>query len=363
MKIEILKIADLIAFVESEKFNDSDEIPITRLRALSQAKNPRADADDIALLVATDESDNLLAYLGLLPDTLFVKNHPEKIWWVSCWWANEKVKTNAGIHLFYYASKELKGRIYLPELTPETKFLLEKIKTFELLPIDCGIRGYLKLNLSTILPAKKPKFAKWVGVLNIVDWCVNLLYKPVLWFWKMRLHKLKFDHSVENRIDHEAGQFIAKMNQNELFRRGETELNWLIDNPWITNEKSAKMQQYAFTHEVQGYKMPVVRITENGEIVAVYLLLMHNGKAILTYSYYKQEVVGKVVETIFKLLLDNNIHTFTTFDEAISTSIKTRQNPFLFTKNQVKHFAFPRERREIVLQGKIQHGDGDCAFV
>jgi hypothetical protein len=363
MNIEILKIKDLVSFVESKGFNDSTEIPITRLRALSRAKNPRADADDIALLVATDESNNLLAYLGLLPDFIFEGNSSDKIWWVSCWWANEKIKTNAGIHLFYYAIKELKGRIFLPELTPETKFLLEKIKAFELLSIDCGIRGYLRLNLATILPSKKPIFKKWIKVLKSIDRSVNLLYQPVLFLWKMRLRNLKCDYSITTHIDNEVARFIDKMNRNELFRRGEPELNWIINNPWITNGQSDNAQEYAFSHEVKGYQMSVVKIVDNGKISAAYILLMHNDKAILTYCYYRPDAVGKVADTIFKLLLENNIHTFTTFDEAVAAEIQKKSNPFIFTKKQVKHFAFPRQMREVVLRGKIQHGDGDCAFV
>jgi hypothetical protein len=363
MKIENLKIADLISFVDSDKFRNSSEIPITKLRAYSQAKNPRAAADDLALLVATDDAENLLGYLGLLPDTLFVENEPEKIWWVSCWWANDKIKSNAGILLFYQATKELKGRIYLPELTPETQFLLEKIKSFELLRIDSGIRGYLRLNLTGILPNRKPSFKKWVPLLQLIDWSVNALYSPIRWCWKQKFKRSDFEFTVCDRIDEESAQFIQSKNQNELFRRGAEELNWIIDIPWITNEKSINSQRYAFTHAVNGYRMPVVKILENDKVVAVYLLLMHNGKAILTYCYYEPEAANKVVESIYALLLEHDIHTFTTFDEAIASCVGARRNPFIFTKKQVKHFAFPREKRGVVLSGKIQHGDGDCAFV
>jgi hypothetical protein len=363
MQIETIKVNDLISFVESEAYKSSNRIAITRLRAMSQALNPRASADDIALIVAKDENNRILSYFGLLPDLIWIDNQPQKMWWSSCWWGDETVSNNGSMQLFYLACKLTNSSLYFPELTPETKFVLERIKKFSIKEFDNGVRGYLKLNFAGILPSRNSGFRKIKPLLSILDSIANTLYRPKLSIWKSRLATQNLNYEVIYQIDNETAQFISEHNENELFRRNKQELNWIIDNPWISTNDLQPNQDYAFTHHVKQFKNIPVKIYKNNQLSAFFLLLIHNGKAILTYCYYYQNTITDLVNVLYLQLLNNYIHTFTAFHSEISNHIQKSKNPFLFTRKQIKFVSFPKELESKISSSKIQHGDGDCAFV
>jgi len=359
MKIETIKISELESFIDSTLYKNFADIPITRLRALSQAKNPRASQDDVALIF-THEDNELLSYIGLLPDTVWHGNEQQRVWWNSCWWANEKVKNNGSMHLFYLACKLTNGKLYFPELTPHTGELLNRMKNFTTLNVG-GVRAYLKLNIADILPARKKAFVKVRPILLLIDWGINLIYSPFRWNWKKMLQKKDLDFKIIDRIDDEAAHFIGKNNTNELFRRNKEELNWIIDNPWITEGEAQPNQQYAFSLQAKSFKTVSVKIYENQQIIGFFILLLRNGDAKLTYCYFNENSIANFVDILYKVLLNNNVFTFLSFDSNVSKFIQNNKNPFIFTRKQVKTIAFPKD---VELQPQaIQDGDGDCAFV
>ena len=82
----------LYKFINSEKFKELHNIPISKQRALSQINNPRAGEEDIVLVAQFD--DNITTgYLGILPDYVFIEGEKEKIGWLTCFWVHEKYKS------------------------------------------------------------------------------------------------------------------------------------------------------------------------------------------------------------------------------------------------------------------------------
>jgi len=358
MKIETIKISELESFIDSNLYKNFHEIPITRLRALSQAKNPRTSEDDVVLIFA-HEDNKLLSYIGLLPDTAWLDDKLQKVWWNSCWWANEKENNNGSMQLFYLACKRTNGKLYFPELTPLTADLLSRLNKFTTSKVG-GTRAYLKLELASILPARRNKFAKIRAVLILIDWSINLVYSPVLWNWAKKLKYKNLNYKIIDRIDDEVARFIDKHNTNELFRRNKEELNWIIDNPWITENEEQPNQKYAFSLKVKSFKTILVKIYEGQQIAGFFVLLVRDGNAKLTYCYFNENSISDFVHILYKLLLTNNINTFLSFDSRIVEFIQNNKNPFIFYRKQVKTIAFPKET-EIQPQN-IQDGDGDCAF-
>lgn len=84
MRIEAITVGQLRAFAESEiaKAGPNGWVPITRQRAVAQAANPYAVADDVALLVAYS-GDKCVGYLGILPGRLRDATCFHKVNWVS----------------------------------------------------------------------------------------------------------------------------------------------------------------------------------------------------------------------------------------------------------------------------------------
>ncbi|MDO9635267.1 MAG: hypothetical protein Q7J05_09590 [Paludibacter sp.] len=359
MQIEIIKVGELITFVNSSRFQELPQIPITRLRALSQAHNPRASEDDVALIIAY-EDNKLLSFIGLLPDILICERKQQKIWWNSCWWANENEKHNGAMQLFYMASKITNGQLFFPELTPHTTGLLSLMMGFRIVE-QCGVRGYLKLNLADILPARKASFKHIRFLLLVLDWLLNFIYKPILSIWKKKLQSKHLSYQIIDRVDEETAFYLAKHNEHELFRRNQTELNWILDYPWITEEPADTNQKYSFSHHVKSFQVFLVKIHEINQMTGFFMLLVRDGNAKLSYCYHNPNSGSTFKDVLYKLLIENNINTFLTFNASIVQAIQKNNHPFVLVREQIKTIAFSKEFK--IQTQDIQDGDGDCAFV
>lgn len=78
MEIKSYNKQQLKEFIESDAFNRLSVIPISKHRAISQINNPRASTEDILLVVQFDK-DNVVGYLGVLPDYLFLVDQKKNL--------------------------------------------------------------------------------------------------------------------------------------------------------------------------------------------------------------------------------------------------------------------------------------------
>lgn len=356
---KIIRVSELIPFLKSDLYRSFDEVPITHLRALSQNHNPRAADDDVALIIAYQDN-KLLSYIGLLPDVVFYNNKEQKVWWNSCWWANEKEGQNGAMQLFYQACKLTNGQFFFPELTPHTRNILKQLKIFQTVDKE-GLCGYLKLNFADVLPSRKSIFKQMRVLLDLTDQTINFVCKPVICMWEKRLRSKCLEYRIINQIDDETKVFIGENNQGELFRRNQTELNWILNYPWVTEEVTEVKQKYAFSFFVNGFKVLLVKIYETRKMVGFFILLMKNGNAKLTYCYYNSDSLVNFTDVLFKIMIDNKIKTFVTFNTVLMKHIRKYRNPFILMRKQIKTMAFPASFS--VHADAIQDGDGDCAFV
>lgn len=361
MKVVQVKVNELEGFVMSELYSHLTELPITHLRALSQAYNPRADKDDVALLVAY-EGTTLLSYIGILPDTICLHGTPEKMYWNSCWWANDKIASNGAMLLFYSALKLTGGKFHFPDLTPHTTQILGKMGKFRLDNHE-GVKAYLVSNLAHILPKKKQAFSKISGVLRLADAMLN---------YYGRLHRRRrltapsssaISYECVDEIDVELDEFIATQQASDLFKRGRVELNWIKQSPWITTHASQQetARRYAFSLYAEQFDNVFVKVWEQNRIVGFFALLLRNNEAKLTYCYYNTEFQRDAVYVLQKILIERQVHNILIFDGGIIATLKTNQHPFLHIRAQSRVSAHPLNVDFV--EKHLQLGDGDCAFV
>ena len=72
MEIVALNKTALLEYVNSTVFKAEENLPISEHRAVSHANNPRANVNDVLLFLAK-EGDELIGYMGILPDFFFPK--------------------------------------------------------------------------------------------------------------------------------------------------------------------------------------------------------------------------------------------------------------------------------------------------
>ena len=95
MEIKSFTVTDLKTVLTSENFWLSETLPITKHRALSYSRNPRADEDDLVLLVAY-QHNRVVGYLGILPDKIFVNDTIYKMGWLTSWWVDLRLCNHGG---------------------------------------------------------------------------------------------------------------------------------------------------------------------------------------------------------------------------------------------------------------------------
>ena len=91
MNIVTLNKSQLLQFINSDEFNTLPNIPISYIRAVSHINNPRANENDV-LLILIYLDFGLAGYLGIVPDLIFKNDKPEKIGWMSCIWVHQNAR-------------------------------------------------------------------------------------------------------------------------------------------------------------------------------------------------------------------------------------------------------------------------------
>ncbi|MBN1665609.1 MAG: GNAT family N-acetyltransferase [Anaerolineales bacterium] len=92
--IEQVKVKDLVAFAEGviAAARPGQFVPISMQRAVAHSRNPYASKEDVALLVALDEDDEVVGYFGILPLLLRRGEEYFKVHWFTTWNVSAKVR-------------------------------------------------------------------------------------------------------------------------------------------------------------------------------------------------------------------------------------------------------------------------------
>ncbi len=364
LSIRTLNRVQLLAFVQDSAFDILPFIPISRHRALSHIANPRAEENDVLLLLAY-ENEALVGYLGVLPDRMYQGNQSEKCGWLSCLWVSEEHRgKRIAQQLLEKCFDVWDKRILVTEFTGPAKALYDRSGIFRSLANPVGIRLYLRADLATLLPPKKEIFQKNKALLESVDHGINAVTD--LRLPNADLSKESFTLEYPAEVEDEASEFIASKQQNELFKRGKEELNWILQNPWIlsTPEKDALNSRYHFSSVDKLFQFHVVKVRGTGsELIAFLVFAQRNNSLKLPYCYHNGDL-----ETVWKAirheLLRLRISTFTTFQPELVQYIHTHDKLAFFHKKVIRNYIVSTRFNAFIgdTSISIQDGDADCSF-
>ena len=368
MEIRTFNKQALYRFINSREYHDLEYVPITPYRAMSHIRNPRADDDDVLLLVAF-EDDVHLGYLGVFADYIHFGDKCYKAGWLSCLWISPKSR-GKGIakKLLDKAFECWDYKILVTEFTPEAKQLYDKTGQFLDLKQVQGIRLYFRFNLHKLLPAKAPVYQKLKPALKAFDSLSNLagdLRFPLL-------NYLPKDVKLEyvNNIDEEAASFIQhdERKQFEFTRRTPEDLEWMIRNPWVLSApiKDNFAERYHFTAVVRHFEFFTLKIRNlKGDLIAFLIMAKKHDHLKLPYLYY----TGNTLDTVVKVLLYHcnvwRINMFTTFHSSLVEALWEAKTSAIYKKIQQREYIISKVFEE-ELQGcqtlHFQDGDADNAF-
>ncbi len=363
IKIRQLNKRLLYDYIYSEEYSKLKYIPITKHRALSHINNPRANDEDVLLLLAY-ENTQLVGYLGILPDQIFYNNKFEKCGWLSCLWIDSEHRgKKIAFQLVKKSIEVWNERILMTEFTAPAKKLYDKTNNFLKLEEKKGIRLYVRFNLLTILPPKKDIFKRVKFLLKTFDFISNSLFDFRFYFLSNNLTNIQLEYI--NHIDREIDEFIKHKQQKQLFRRRADELNWIIKNPWILSSptKDIISKKYHFTSLEKLFEfVPVKVFNKYNELIAFIIFAKRNEDLKIPYCY------GDDLEAIIKVinyhLVKWRVKTFTTFNEEIVSNLKSSSTTSLFKKEIKRNYIISSSFDTNLLEKnfRIQDGDADCSF-
>jgi GNAT superfamily N-acetyltransferase len=366
MEIVALNKTALLEYVNSTVFKAEENLPISEHRAVSHANNPRANVNDVLLFLAK-EGDELIGYMGILPDLFFPKNQPiVKVGWVTCAWV-KKEHRGKGItaKLFTEAHFKYNGNLLSYDYVPATKRMYDATGFFAQKPlVKHGVRLYIKSDFERILAPKSKVFKKSATVLKGLDSAGNNLLKLYQSGKAFPIDHLNLEAVTE--INDPLNEFIAEQNDQGYFQRQARELNWILSSPWIVerDEKTEMDQKYYFSSSAKEFKNLAFQLKdEHGKIVAFFFFTIRNGVVKLPYFFGNTDDKENVL-IINHLLQKWKAKEFTCFHPKLVSALQEAKT-IAFHKKEINRFLVVDKQ----LSKSITHvnlfmedGDGDAVF-
>lgn len=356
---KVIKVGDLLKFVDSPLYKSSSNLAITKQRAISQYHNPKANKNDVALILAIKNNKNIVGFIGALPDYLNLKNKP-KFAWNSCWWIDKQEGKQTAIPLFLQFLKHYKSQVVFRDMTNKTAQIISKFKDFTPVKELNGTRFFLRFSLENWLLKKNKLFKIIKPILHLTEYCINTIY--ALFFFNK---KQTFETTLINQFDDECKAFINTLNSKEIFKRNITDLNWIINYPWVlkSDKKNETNQFYYFSDEALIFKNEIIKLYEHKKLIAVVFLNNHNDLLKVPYLYYNFNKISLVSNFIINYCQSHKIVSFLTYNTDIINYLKENKNPFWYKKKDYKKVVTHKNLAASLKKDvKFQDGEGDFVF-
>jgi hypothetical protein len=363
IELKLLDKIQLEDFINSTEFKNLPSIPISRHRALSQIKNPRADSKDVLLIVAYCGTE-IVGYLGTIPDAIFISEKEYKCAVLSCIWVKPELRKGDVSMNLLKKSHDLYKWIFGSDYVPATIKMYNRSGFFSHEMKVGGVRVYMRMDLHSILPPKKKFFKRIKPILLIGDKIANSLLDIRFKLFTNRLKTECFEYVKE--VDDETSEFIGKLQEKQLFRRNREELNWIINNPWILTDPADNDPRYYFTSVENSFDYFCIKVRgHQNELIAFLILSKRNLVMKVPYCYLKADALETVVRILVHHIYKWKINTFVSHHPQLSQYFLKRNIGELFKKKGFRIYFFSKELHRIInnAEFQMQDGDADSAFI
>ena len=333
MEIRPYTISDLRTLLSSGDFWRMRTLPITKHRVASHIYNPRAAENDIVLFVAYQDID-IIGYLGVLPDRIFISETFIKLGWLTGWWVDQQ-RASAGIG---------------------TALLFKALNAYN---HQVGVSGSSK-DAGKVLQASR----KFIAIDPLKGIEITLDVNSGSTEEKDRVDGLSFEYT--SLIDGETEALIQRHNRRDLTRKEKVDLDWIMTYPWVLTapRKDNASRKYYFSSVAKRFFYLGVKVFDGNErFIGFFILKVRNAKASLIFSYFGDQHA----ETIAAAAMDHarllGAVQLTLYGNRMVKSVRELVSPDASKKSITRGFLLTRPFADKAWSDcRLQGGDGDLAF-
>ncbi len=363
MKILEITVKDLQNFLHSSLYKSLKTIPITPERVLSLINNPRAQADDVILVVAITEANNLAGFAGMLPDIGYSAEGTFRFAWNSGWWVDPVYGKGIALKLFYKSIHAWKGQYMITDLTDYTRNIIKNTGLFYFTEPEKGV--YLKIRSNLILK-EKVKLWKIPEIIPIlIDSLINSIMRLRLNRWQRKYNYAGISVQYISQFEPTDIDFIHKLNKDELCKREYVEFEWITSYQWLASAIKPEWQgrHYPFLWLCRQFKTEYIRLLLNDEIIGLAMLTNRDGNYKIPYAYFRNDSELLCYNTLCNILIEKQAYSFLTFREKMAEYFINSQFPVLRKRTVLKDLAVSKTLTHFHPELYIlQDGDGDVVF-
>jgi GNAT superfamily N-acetyltransferase len=264
IRYEHIKVNELVEFADRaiNAAQPGQFVPITRQRAIAHAHNPYAAPDDVALLAAIDEDDEVVGYFGVMPMQLRVGNNIHKTHWFTTWSVSSKVRgRGVGSKLMQEAltlaqdffivgsvhARRVCRKYGFWEREPLTYYWIDTSGMGSLNPLTWVLRSIRKI-------AHLLKIDKTIAISNQTTKSLDRALAPLTKkFFNTYLGQVKTSWMPEfkfKEVDQIRTDPVESQDHPEVeMHRGIEIVNWMLTYPWVleTGQSPTEDKDYYFS--------------------------------------------------------------------------------------------------------------------
>jgi GNAT superfamily N-acetyltransferase len=356
---------DISSLLSDSSFWDYEFLSISKHRLISHWNNPNLDDDDIVLILAYID-DELVGYMGLFIDYIFLRGENKKIGWLSTWWVHPKTKgTGIGRDILNDMYEANNGYIGISQFTPSAKRVYDKSGYFVELKQGIGYRYILNSDVKLML-TNKFQFLKKVGfITSFIDVIYNLKGKIKFKNFGNDLINRKISIEYLREVDNESMEFINETNTNHISKKSEQFYNWMLSYYWVLKAPLLELTQkskYAFSIYDKNFDISFLKIKKENKIVGILVLQKRNLRVKVLFSYYLKDQASIVGDVLIRDSLAQNVNDVLCYDILLNDYLVAK-NCFLYKAKLEKYSIISKSFGvEDFSDIYMNFGDGDCSF-
>jgi len=359
MDIRVYTLEELESHIEAVHSNPEQLSPLSPLRLQSYINNPRARQSD-PVLFELWMNDKLVAYRSLLPDCYFdIQGNPQPFAWLSGNWVDPEFRRKGySTLLLKEVETHWNGQLMYTNYAPASKAVYDRTGQFPILTKRDGRRFYLRAAAEDLLGDRLGGHE----LLRLGDRAVNLLLERKL---------KKFEAVQENvcqiekvsSLDPGNGELIKRMQEHSLFRRDPGVFKWILEHPWVTEEKKDSLS-YHFSYQSSRFENILLAFSLPDGSRGLLWLLLHNQALTVPYLFSESNLLYPVMaRTVIQTMIAKNSAYATIRHRALAEQVAVHKSLFLSIRSMPQLiFAHKQILDQIPRDRDIHDGDGDVVF-